>query len=134
MDISRTNSHNLGRKSEPFLLESFTFVEHPKSNGQAEAVNKVILRGLRKRLEEAKGRWVEELPQKGDLVMRRILTGAAMNKLTPNWEGPFRVREQIRQGAFRTLRPVRSNQPMTAGGTKTRERQLVHDCLGHQDP
>ncbi|RDX91362.1 hypothetical protein CR513_26672, partial [Mucuna pruriens] len=28
-----------------------------------EAANKVILRGLRKRLEEAKGRWVEELPQ-----------------------------------------------------------------------
>ncbi|RDX84457.1 Tf2-6, partial [Mucuna pruriens] len=28
-----------------------------------EAANRVILRGLRRRLEEAKGRWVEELPQ-----------------------------------------------------------------------
>ncbi|RDX85668.1 Retrovirus-related Pol polyprotein from transposon opus, partial [Mucuna pruriens] len=34
-----------------------------QSNGQAEAANKVILRGLRKRLEEAKGRWAEELHQ-----------------------------------------------------------------------
>ncbi|RDY11318.1 hypothetical protein CR513_04041, partial [Mucuna pruriens] len=33
------------------------------TNGQAEAANKVILKGLRRRLEEAKGRWAEELPQ-----------------------------------------------------------------------
>ncbi|RDX84073.1 Retrovirus-related Pol polyprotein from transposon 17.6, partial [Mucuna pruriens] len=42
---------------------SFTSVEHPQANGQAEATNRVILRGLRRRLEEAKGRWAEELPQ-----------------------------------------------------------------------
>jgi len=36
-------------------------VEHPKTNGQAEAVNKVILVELRKRLDSAKGRWPEEL-------------------------------------------------------------------------
>ncbi|RDX88227.1 pol, partial [Mucuna pruriens] len=44
------------------IKQVFTSVEHPQSNGQAEAANKVILRGLRKRLEEAKGRWAEELP------------------------------------------------------------------------
>ena len=31
-------------------------------NGQAEAVNKVIVNGLKKRLDDAKGKWVEELP------------------------------------------------------------------------
>ena len=31
-------------------------------NGQAEAVNKVIINGLKRRLDDAKGRWVEELP------------------------------------------------------------------------
>ncbi|XP_030922894.1 protein NYNRIN-like [Quercus lobata] len=31
------------------------------SNGQAEAVNKTIMNGLKKRLDDAKGRWVEEL-------------------------------------------------------------------------
>jgi len=36
-------------------------VEHPQTNGQAEAANKVILVELRKRLDSAKGRWPEEL-------------------------------------------------------------------------
>ena len=35
---------------------------YPQGNGQAEAVNKVIVNGLKKRLNYAKGRWVEELP------------------------------------------------------------------------
>jgi hypothetical protein len=41
---------------------SFTSVEHPQTNGQAEAANKVVLQGLKKRLEAAKRLWVEELP------------------------------------------------------------------------
>ncbi|GAU34623.1 hypothetical protein TSUD_394140 [Trifolium subterraneum] len=40
----------------------FTSVEHPQTNGQAEAVNRVILRGLRRRLGDAKKQWVKELP------------------------------------------------------------------------
>ena len=36
-------------------------VEHPQTNGQAQATNKVILVELRKRLDSAKGRWPEEL-------------------------------------------------------------------------
>ena len=35
---------------------------YPQGNGQAEAVNKVIVGGLKKRLDDAKGKWVEELP------------------------------------------------------------------------
>ena len=35
---------------------------YPQSNGQVEAVNKTILNGLKKRLDGAKGRWAEELP------------------------------------------------------------------------
>ena len=35
---------------------------YPQGNRQAEAVNKVIVNGLKKRLDDAKGRWVEELP------------------------------------------------------------------------
>ncbi|RDX91253.1 Pro-Pol polyprotein, partial [Mucuna pruriens] len=45
------------------IRQSFTSVEHPQSNGQVEAANKVILRGLWRCLEETKGRWSEELPQ-----------------------------------------------------------------------
>nr|KYP64515.1 Pol polyprotein [Cajanus cajan] len=39
-----------------------TSVEHPQTNGQAEAANKVILRELKKRLGSSKGEWIEELP------------------------------------------------------------------------
>ena len=35
---------------------------YPQGNRQAETVNKVILNGLQKRLDDVKGRWVEELP------------------------------------------------------------------------
>jgi hypothetical protein len=38
-------------------------VEHPQTNGQAEAANKIILNGLKKRLKDAKGNWVENLYQ-----------------------------------------------------------------------
>jgi len=38
-------------------------VEHPQTNGQAEAANKVILNQLKKRLDTAKGKWPEELTE-----------------------------------------------------------------------
>ena len=34
---------------------------YPQGNGQAKAVNKVIVNGLKKRLDDAKGKWVELL-------------------------------------------------------------------------
>ena len=36
---------------------------YPQSNGQAEATNKTMLTALKKRLDSAKGKWVEELPR-----------------------------------------------------------------------
>ena len=33
---------------------------YPQGNGQAEVVNKVIVSGLKKRLDDAKGKWMEE--------------------------------------------------------------------------
>ena len=35
---------------------------YPQSNGQAEASNKTLLTALKKRLDSAKGKWVEQLP------------------------------------------------------------------------
>ena len=40
----------------------FSSPGYPQSNGQAEASNKIILNGIKRKLEEAKGKWVEELP------------------------------------------------------------------------
>ena len=41
----------------------FASVEHPQTNGQVESANRVLLRGLKRRLEKAKGSWVEEVPR-----------------------------------------------------------------------
>ncbi|KAK3014243.1 hypothetical protein RJ639_009217 [Escallonia herrerae] len=38
-------------------------VAHPQSNGQTENMNRSILQGLKKKLNEAKGTWVDELPK-----------------------------------------------------------------------
>ncbi|RDX60272.1 hypothetical protein CR513_61600, partial [Mucuna pruriens] len=166
-------------------------IEHPQSNGQAEAINKVTLRGLQRRLEEAKGRWAKELPQvlwsyhttqetpicltfgtdvmipikvressprttflqpvnnekglkasldllqeehkivhakaarrhnttifpqpfrKDNLVLRRVLRNTTSNKLSPNWEGPFRILEEVGQGAFKLEHLDRRRVPCT---------------------
>ncbi|GAU19534.1 hypothetical protein TSUD_303470 [Trifolium subterraneum] len=54
------------KKFQEFLAtigttQHFTSFEHPQTNGQAEAANRVILRGLRRRMGASKGNWTEEL-------------------------------------------------------------------------
>ena len=44
------------------ITNRYSTLTYTQENGQAEAVNKVIVNGLKKRLDDAKGRWVEELP------------------------------------------------------------------------
>ena len=44
------------------IKNRYSTLAYPQGNVQAEAVNKVIVNGLKKRLDDTKGRWVEELP------------------------------------------------------------------------
>ena len=44
------------------ITNRYSTPAYPQGNGQPEAVNKVIVSGLKKRLDDAKGTWVEELP------------------------------------------------------------------------
>ncbi|CAA0835121.1 Unknown protein, partial [Striga hermonthica] len=44
------------------IRHHFSTPYHPQSNGQAEAINKIIKQGLKVRLESSKGAWPEELP------------------------------------------------------------------------
>ena len=44
------------------IINRYFTPAYPQSNGQAEAVNKTILSGLKKSLDSAKGNWAEELP------------------------------------------------------------------------
>ena len=44
------------------ITNRYSTPAYPQGNEQVEAVNKIIVSGLKKRLDNAKGRWVEELP------------------------------------------------------------------------
>jgi hypothetical protein len=48
--------------SELSIRNFFSSPGYPQSNGQAEVFNMVILNGIKRKLEAAKGKWVEELP------------------------------------------------------------------------
>ena len=39
--------------------------------------------------------------EEGDLVLRRVQSAKNSNKLTPKWEGPYRVKRVTRPGAVR---------------------------------
>ena len=41
------------------IKNKYSTPTYPQSNGQAKAVNKTILKGLKRRLDGVKGRWVE---------------------------------------------------------------------------
>lgn len=58
-------------------------VAYPQSNGQVEITNKAILQGLKKRLVEAEGNWVDELPN--------VLWSHRTSPRTPTGETPFRM-------------------------------------------
>jgi len=60
-----------------------TSVEHPQTNGQAEAANKVILSELKKRLGQLKGLWAEEIPS--------ILWGYHCTPQSSTKETPYRL-------------------------------------------
>ncbi|XP_015961768.1 uncharacterized protein LOC107485744 [Arachis duranensis] len=61
----------------------FSSVEHPQSNGLAEAANKVVLHALRKKLDNAKGLWAELVPE--------ILWSYNTTVHTSTKETPFRL-------------------------------------------
>ena len=44
---------------ELVICQIFSSVEHPQSNGQVEAANKIILNALKKKLGTTKARWIE---------------------------------------------------------------------------
>ena len=48
--------------SELGITNKYSTPAYPQGNRQAEAINKVIVNGIKKMLDDAKGKWVEELP------------------------------------------------------------------------
>ncbi|XP_016195666.1 uncharacterized protein LOC107636688 [Arachis ipaensis] len=106
MDRSPTSSENNVRKAS-FLHDlnikhNFSSVEHPQSNGLAEAANKVILQALKKKVTLAKGQWAKLIPE--------ILWGYNTTPQSSTKETPFRlmfgsdamIPVKISQGSVRT--------------------------------
>ncbi|RYQ82848.1 hypothetical protein Ahy_B10g101409 [Arachis hypogaea] len=65
------------------ISHHFSSVEHPQTNGQVESANKIIVKGLKKRLDEAKGLWADEL--------RSVLWSYRTTPQTATGETPFRL-------------------------------------------
>ncbi|KAM6556394.1 hypothetical protein CsatB_003413 [Cannabis sativa] len=59
------------------IIKSFSSVSRPQANGQVEAVNKTLKDTIKKKLDAAKGRWVDELPQVlwAHIITEKLATG-----------------------------------------------------------
>ncbi|XP_057732944.1 uncharacterized protein LOC130948256 [Arachis stenosperma] len=65
------------------IKQRFSSVEHPQTNGQVESANKVILSGLKKRLDNKKGAWADELAS--------VLWSYRTTEQSSTKETPFRL-------------------------------------------
>ena len=73
-------SQQLGKLCTELGKQVFSSVEHPQTKGQVVSANRVLLRGLKRRLEKAKGTWAEEVPK---IVWAYHTTPQSTSKETP---------------------------------------------------
>ncbi|XP_062100157.1 uncharacterized protein LOC133806037 [Humulus lupulus] len=75
------------------ITKSFSVVLHPQTNGQVEAVNNTRKDTFKKRLEEAKGKWPEKLPEVlwSYRTIERTTTGDSPFALTYGYEAKLPV-------------------------------------------
>jgi len=76
-------------------------MEHPQTNGQVESAKRVILRVLKRKLEEAKGNWTEELPH---VLWAYRTTGETPFHLTFKMEVMIPV--EVKELGWRTAHPL----------------------------
>ncbi|KAK3011543.1 hypothetical protein RJ639_011583 [Escallonia herrerae] len=65
------------------IEQRFTSVAHPQTNEQTEVTNRTLLQGINKKLDGAKGLWVEELP--------KIVWAYCTTARYPTGETPFNL-------------------------------------------
>nr|XP_029145223.1 uncharacterized protein LOC112717554 [Arachis hypogaea] len=85
------------------IKQHFSSVEHPQSNGLAEAANKVILQALKKKLGDAKGLWAELIP---DVLWAYNTTIHSTTKETPFrlvYGSEAMIPMEVSQGSMRTI-------------------------------
>ncbi|XP_016165464.1 uncharacterized protein K02A2.6-like [Arachis ipaensis] len=96
----------------------FSSVEHPQTNGQVESANKIIVKGHKKRLDEAKGLWADELGS--------VLWSYRTTPQTTKGETPFRLTYGVE-----AVIPVEIRDPsprkMVGGNNEEAERDLIDE-------
>ena len=65
------------------IRNQFSSPGHPQANGQTEVTNRTLLKIIKTKLDEAKGAWLEELPN--------VLWAYRTMTRTPTGETPFRL-------------------------------------------
>ncbi|XP_077226417.1 uncharacterized protein LOC143859650 [Tasmannia lanceolata] len=65
------------------IEQRFTSVAHPQTNGKTEVTNRILLQGIKKRLDEKAGRWADEL--------YHVLWAYRTTPRTPTGESPFNL-------------------------------------------
>ena len=83
MDVNSTTKKFKEFCSELKINHRFTSVAHPQSNGEAEVTNRIILRGLKARLTQAKSSWTDDL--------YNLLWAYRTTPRTPTGETPFKL-------------------------------------------
>ncbi|XP_072081198.1 uncharacterized protein [Arachis hypogaea] len=100
------------------IKQKFSSVEHPQTNGQVEAANKVILLGLKKRLDNKKGTWADELAS--------VLWSYRTTEQSATGETPFRLTYEVD-----AVIPVEIGEPsprlLLAGMSEAVEKDLIEE-------
>ncbi|XP_015968900.1 uncharacterized protein LOC107492386 [Arachis duranensis] len=121
--ISDNGTQFTDRKFREFLeglhvSHRFSSVEHPQTNGQVESANKIIVKGLKKRLDAAKGLWADELGS--------VLWSYRTTPQSTTGETPFRLTYGVE-----AIIPVEIGDPSlrrTVGGNdEEAERDLIDE-------
>ncbi|XP_057734342.1 uncharacterized protein LOC130949710 [Arachis stenosperma] len=98
--------------------QKFSSVEHVQRNGQVESANKVILKGLKKRLEGKKGSWADKLAS--------VLWSYRTSPQSSTSETPFRLTYGVD-----AIILVKIGEPsprlLLGGGSKAVEKDLVDE-------
>ena len=95
MQVQDTNDDNIRQReavrnqgfrdfcSNLGIRNQFSSPGHPQANGQAEVSNRILLKIIKTKLDDAKGAWPKELPN--------VLWAYKTTTRTPTGETPFRL-------------------------------------------
>ena len=118
------------------ITNRYSTPAYPQGNGQAEVVNKVIVSGLKKRLDDAKGRWVEELPHVlwTYRTMPRQSTGETPFSMTYRAEAVLPIENSFPTLKSSTFTPKNNDELLGRSldlAEEKREKAMIHMAYYH---